>query len=250
MRAVITGASSGIGRDIARVLSARGVELILVARREDRLRELAAALPTRTAYIAADLSKAENCRALYDRLRGTRIDILVNNAGLGVFGAFDETPLEHELQMLDVNVRAAHILMKLFLRDFVRRDSGYILNVASFAGFSAGPLFSSYYASKAYLLRLSQSVSEELRRRGSRVSVSVLCPGPVKTEFDRVAGVTFALPGRPSGWIAEKAVEGLFRRKPVIVPGAEMKLLRVGQRLLPEAAVTRLAYRAQKRKQR
>lgn len=248
MRAIITGASAGIGRDIARALSRRGVELVLVARREERLRELAAMLPTRATWIAADLSQEANCRALYERLYGQRIDILVNNAGRGVFGAFDETPLEQELGMLDVNIRAAHILMKLFLREFVRRDSGYILNVASFAGFSAGPLFSSYYASKAYLLRLSQAVSEELRRRGSRVLVSALCPGPVKTEFDRVAGVHFALPGRSSSWIAERAVEGMFDRKTVIVPGWEMKLLRAGQRLLPETAITRIAYRAQERK--
>ena len=168
MKALVTGASSGIGRDIARGLAARGCDLVLTARREERLRALASELSmVRVTILPADLSSREGCRALYRAAQGENIDILVNNAGLGLFGPFDETDLEAELGMLDVNIIAMHMLMKLFLPDLEAKGRGYILNVASSAAFLPGPLLSSYYASKAYVLRLSEAVAEELRRAGA-----------------------------------------------------------------------------------
>lgn len=152
----------------------------------------------RVTILPADLSSREGCRALYRAAQGENIDILVNNAGLGLFGPFDETDLEAELGMLDVNIIAMHMLMKLFLPDLEAKDRGYILNVASSAAFLPGPLLSSYYASKAYVLRLSEAVAEELRRAGSGVRISVLCPGPVQTEFDQVANVCFSAPSLSS----------------------------------------------------
>ena len=248
MKALITGASSGIGRDIARALAARGVELVLVARREDRLAELARSLPVPVTVIPLDLSREENCFRLYRQLRGTSIDILVNNAGFGLFGAFHETDLRRELEMIDVNIRAVHILTKLFLREFRRRDSGYILNVSSAAAFLPGPLMAAYYATKAYVLRLTEAIHEELRREGSQVKIAALCPGPVHTEFDRVADVRFSVRGLDSRRVAEYAADRLLRGRLVIVPGPLMKITRQAVRLLPEGLLLRASYHMQKRK--
>lgn len=136
MRALITGASSGIGRDMARVLSSQGYELILVARDEEKLKELQKNLKTHSEVIAMDLSIAQNCINLYNQVKKQTIDILINNAGFGVFGEFTETNLEKELQLINTNITAVHILTKLFLQDMVKRNSGHILNVSSVAGFA------------------------------------------------------------------------------------------------------------------
>ncbi len=248
MRAVITGASSGIGRDIARYLSAKGFELVLVARREDRLRQLAEELPVPAEVYPCDLSDPAACVELYRRVSARPVDILINNAGFGVFGAFDETELDRELKLIDVNIRALHILTKLFYRDFVERDSGRILNVSSSAAFVPGPLLSAYYASKAYVLRLTEALHEELRRKGSRVTVSVFCPGPVDTEFDAVADVRFHVKGLRSEQAAKAAVDGMFHGRLVIVPGLLMKVVHVGSRLLPDRLLLHLAWHMQSRK--
>ena len=248
MKALITGASSGMGRDFARELAGRGCDLILAARRVPRMEEIARELKTHVSVIGADLAEAEQCYELHRRTAGERIDILINCAGFGVFGPFDETDLSRELGMIDVNIRALHILTKLFYRDFKERDSGYILNVASSAAFQPGPLLSSYYASKAYVLRLTQALAEELRRDNSRVYIGALCPGPVETEFDSVADVRFSVKGLSSEYVARYAIEKMFRRKTVIVPGFTMKAARFAERFLPDAAIVRAAYHMQRRK--
>lgn len=248
MKALVTGASSGIGRDIARILSEKGYELILTARRAERLEELKKELKTETRTISADLSRAEDCFSLYEQVKDEKIDILVNCAGFGLFGAFEKTDLNRELQMLDVDIRALHILTKLFYRDFKRRDSGYILNVASSAAFQPGPLLSSYYAAKAYVLRLTQALAEELRRSGSHVYIGALCPGPVDTEFNSVADVRFALKGLTSAYVAQYAIDQMFARKIVIVPGTQLKAVRFFERFLPEKLIVGAAYHMQKKK--
>lgn len=250
MLALVTGASSGIGRDMARELSRRGYDLIITARRRDRLEELAEKLPTRVRVIEMDLSRADNCRRLHELTAEEPVDVLINNAGFGVFGAFEESDLERELEMLDINIRATHMLTKLYLRDFLRRGEGMILNVSSSAAFLPGPLLSSYYASKAYVLRLTEAIHEELRRKGSAVYIGVLCPGPVKTEFDRVAGVHFSVKGMDSGRVARYALDQMFRRRMVIIPGAQMKLARQMTRLLPQQMLLRAAWHLQERKAR
>ncbi|WP_085834251.1 SDR family NAD(P)-dependent oxidoreductase [Clostridium merdae] len=249
MKALITGASSGIGRDMARILSRRGYDLILVARRRDRLEELQHHLPSNVKIICCDLRDEKACFALYEQAKGENIDILINNAGFGLFGSFLETDLHRELELLDVNVRAVHILTKLFLRDFVKRDSGYILNVSSSAAFLPGPLLSSYYASKAYVLRLTQAVGEELRRKGSHVYIGALCPGPVKTEFDQVADVHFSVKSMSSQRVAMIAIQQMFSRQPVIIPGSTMKLSKFFMRAIPDSLLVRISYHMQKRKQ-
>ena len=249
MLALVTGASSGIGRDMARELSRRGYDLIITARRRDWLEELAEKLPTRVRVIEMDLSRADNCRRLHELTAEEPVDVLINNAGFGVFGAFEESDLERELEMLDINIRCTHILTKLFLPDFKRRNKGHILNVASSAAFLPGPLLSSYYASKAYVLRLSEAISEELRRAGSQVKISVLCPGPVRTEFNDVAGVRFSIRGLPSPSVAEYAIERMLRGRLVIVPGLDMKLAHLGAHLAPDQLLLRICWHMQKRKQ-
>lgn len=184
MKALITGASSGIGRDMARYLSSLGWELVLTARNISSLRKLSAELKTKTEIIPLDLADEKSVFELYKRCSGKNIDLLINNAGYGIFGEFDKTSLKDELDMINVNIKAVHILTKLFLKDFKRKNRGRILNVASSAGFMTGPLLSSYYASKNYVVRLSLAIHEELRRSKSNVRISVFCPGPVNTNFN------------------------------------------------------------------
>ncbi len=249
MKALVTGASSGIGRDMAEYLSNQGYELILTARRQDRLEEVQQKLKTNSRIICTDLSDPQACIDLYEQVKDEKIDVLINNAGFGLFGAFDTTDLQDELRMMDTNIKAVHILTKLFLKDMKARDCGYILNVASSAAFQPGPLLSSYYASKAYVLRLTQAIYEELRRAGSHVSVSALCPGPVRTEFDSVAGVRFSLNGLESRDVAAYALKKMFARKLVIVPGIVMKLLHFSIRFAPDKLILRTAYHFQKKKE-
>lgn len=252
MKALVTGASSGLGRDMARELARRGYDLILVARRTDLLQKLAEELQAEHEVacqaIGIDLSDAQAIRQLYDQLRQEDISVLINNAGFGLFGQFEATDLDRELEMINVNIRAVHMLTKLFLRDFRKKNDGYILNVASSAGFMAGPLMSTYYATKNYVLRLTQAIAEELHQTGSKVKISALCPGPVDTEFNRVARVHFTVPALKSQDVAMLAIEQLFRGKIIIIPGAFMKLTLFARRFAPEAVVTRIAYHCQSSK--
>ena len=249
MKALVTGASSGIGRDIARVLSNKGYDLILVARREDRLNELKNELKTEVKIIPTDLSKVDECIGLYEKVKNENIDILVNNAGFGVFGEFVNSDLEKELSMIDVNIKAVHILTKLFLKDFKNKNSGYILNVASSAAFTAGPLLSAYYGTKNYVLRLTEAIYEELRRDKSKVYVGVLCPGPVDTEFNDVADVKFSVKPLTSEYVANYAIKNMFKRKLIISPGIVMKVARFFCKITPEKLLLRVCYNIQRSKQ-
>lgn len=248
MKALVTGASGGIGRDIALILSRMGYDLILVSRNTSKLEQVKGHMKTKVEIISADLSVEEECFALYEAVRGQDIHVLVNNAGFGAFGCFWEVPLERELNMLNLNVRAVHILTKLFLEDFRKKDSGYILNVASSAGFLPGPLMATYYATKNYVLRLTEAIYEELRQEGSQVHISALCPGPVDTGFNDRADVRFALPGMRSFDVARYAVKGLFARRVVLIPGITMKLAHLGEKFLGEEALLRVAYSFQHKK--
>lgn len=248
MKALITGASGGIGRDIALILSRMGYDLILVSRNTGKLEQVKKHLNTDVQIISADLSNEKECFDLYEAVKEQGVEILVNNAGFGVFGTFWEIPLEQELNMLNLNVRAVHILTKLFLEDFRKKDRGYILNVASSAGFLAGPLMATYYATKNYVLRLTEAIYEELRKDGSNVHISALCPGPVDTGFNDRAGVKFALPGLRSLDVAKYAVEGMFAKKPVLIPGIAMKLALLGEKFLGEKTLLKAAYYFQHKK--
>ena len=246
MKALITGASSGIGRDIAINLSKKGYDLILVARDLEKLNEVKSKLHTNVEVVSMDVSNAENCKELHEKYQN--IDILVNNAGFGDCGYFTKTSLDKELKMIDTNIVAYHVLTKLYLQDIKQKNSGKILNVASIAGFMPGPLMATYYSTKAYVVRLSEAIREELRREKSNVQISILCPGPVNTNFNKVADVQFALKGLSSEYVAKYAVDKLFKGKFYIVPGWKIKLARFGAKIAPNNFVAKICYNMQRRK--
>jgi len=249
--ALITGASSGIGREMAIILSEMGYDIILAARRTDRLNEVSKVLKTPAEIITVDLSKESNCHSLFEKCKEKDVEILVNNAGFGAFGEFSDTELSRDMDMIDLNVKAVHILTKLFLLEFKKRNKGKILNVASAAGFmSEGPMLSTYYATKAYVLTLSRSIAKELKKEGSAVSVSVLYPGPVRTEIEQVAGVDFRGVGMSAKKCAQIGISGMMRKKTMIIPGALMKCGKFFTKILPDAALGEFAYHFQKAKRK
>ena len=248
MKALITGASSGIGKDMAKYLSELGYDLILVARRKEKLEELAKSLETNVTIYAYDLTDEESVYKLYEITKEEDIDLLINNAGFGLFGTFEKTNLETELKMIDLNVKAYHILTKLFLQDFMKKDSGHILNVCSSAGFMAGPRLSTYYATKNYITKLTMAINEELRQKKSNVKISALCPGPVATEFNKVAKGTFAIKEANSKDVAIYAINKTLKGKMIIVPTLKMKLALFFNRFLPYRLQLIIAYHIQKRK--
>ena len=233
MKALITGASSGIGKNMAYVLANKGIDLILVARNKDELLKIKANVKVNVLVIELDLLKEKNVFKLYEMCKDRNIDILINNAGFGLFGLFTETDLARELEMIDLNIKAYHILTKLFLKDFVEKDNGYILNVASSAGFMAGPRLSTYYATKNYVLKLTMAINEELRQSGSNVVVSALCPGPVNTNFNKVAHGEFSIKEASPKYVAEYAINKLFKKKIIIIPTFRIKLGIFLLRILP-----------------
>ena len=222
MRVLVTGASSGIGRDIARELDKRGYDLVLVARDGKKLEEVKDSLSGKNIeVISMDLSSADNCKKLHDIAKD--IDILINNAGFGAFGKFTETDLKKEIDLINTNITAVHILTKLYLKDMMEKNSGHILNVGSIAGFMPGPLMEAYYASKAYVVRLSEAIRAELQKEKSNVKISILCPGPVDTNFNSVAGVKFSLYSLSSEKVAKYTVKKMLKNKFLIVPGIRNK---------------------------
>ena len=250
MKILITGASSGIGRDMARIFAQKGYNLVLVARNEQKLNELAEELQkedkTEIQIIPMDLSNEENCKELHNRVKD--VDILVNNAGFGDCGEFTKTDLEKELKMIKTNIVAYHILTKLYLKDMKEKNSGKILNVASIAGFMPGPLMATYYSTKAYIVRLSESIREELKKEKSKVQISILCPGPVATNFNNVANVKFHMREANSYKVARYAIEKLLKGQFYIIPGLDVKAGIFFSHFVPSSFVAKITYRVQKRK--
>ncbi len=249
MKALITGATSGIGQSIARKLAKRGWSLILTGRNEMVLGEMQAELCGDTEIIAAELADKSEVFKVYNFCKDKSVDMLVNNAGYGIFGKFDETDLDDELDMINVNITALHILTKLFLRDFKKRNRGIILNVASSAGFLTGPLLSSYYASKNYVVRLSLAIAEELRRDKSDVSITVLCPGPVDTNFNNRAGVSFSMKPISADYAAEYAIEKALSGKLIAIPGFTAQMGVFASRFVPHKLLSAITYNIQKNKE-
>ena len=302
MWALVTGASSGIGRDMSRYLYSLGYSIVIVARDENKLEELKQELEKRETNITSsvenikksnnklesnvknniniynnkhiedssfidknklddsikkkqqiiviseDLSKAENCKKLYEKTKHIKIDLLVNNAGFGVFGYFSETDLEKEINLINTNITAVHILTKLYLRDMISRNKGHILNVASIAGMEPGPLMAAYYASKAYVIRLSRAINKELKKQKSSVKISILCPGPVDTNFNNVAKVVFKAPSMPSEKVAKYGIDKAIKGKLIIIPGILNKSVRFFSKIVPDCILEEVAYHIQRRK--
>ena len=285
MWALVTGASSGIGRDMARYLYLLGYNLILVARDQERMEELKTELYTKyrqeeekenrknkddknsnskdskpkkvnletkqeILIYSIDLSKKEECIKLYENTKNIEIDLLINNAGFGTFGEFSKTDLEKEVNLINTNITAVHILTKLYLKDMIKRNKGHILNVASIAGMEPGPLMAAYYASKAYVIRLSRAVNKELKKSKSDVKISILCPGPVDTNFNNVANVVFKAPSMPSEKVAKYAIDKTLKGKLIIIPGILNKGVRFFSKVLPDAVLEECAYHIQSRKRK
>ena len=248
MKALITGATSGIGMSFAKKLSKRGWELILTGRNEDVLKKMQKKLGGNVEIISADLSQKDEVFRVYDLCKDKNVDMLINNAGYGLFGRFEDIDLDDELNMIGVDVVALHILTKLFLRDFKKKDSGTILNVASAAGFMSGPLLSSYYASKNYVVKLTLAIYEELRREKSNVRITMLCPGPVDTNFNKRAGVDFSMKPISADYAAECALEKAFSGKLFAIPGLGVKLGIWGSRFVPQKMLAAVTYNIQKGK--
>lgn len=250
MKALITGASSGIGRDMARVLGGRGYDLVLVARDENKLLELAEELKQKNGVevqiVSMDLSIEDNCKELHKCV--SDVDILINNAGFGDCGNFTKTDLNKELSMIKTNIVAYHILTKLYLVDMKAKNSGKILNVASIAGFMPGPLMATYYSTKSYVVRLSESIREELRKEKSSVQISILCPGPVETNFNNVANVKFHMREANSFDVAKYAIDKLVKGKFYIIPGLDVKLGIFFSHFVPSSFISKITYMVQKRK--
>lgn len=239
---VVTGASAGLGVEFARQCRARGDELVLVARRKDRLEALAAELGG-VHVLAADLGAAEAPKCLIEEVGalGLEVETLVNNAGFGLSGDFAGQPAARQIEMIDLNVAALTALCRLVLPGMMGRRRGFILNVASTAAFQAGPHSAVYYATKAYVLSLTEALHQEAK--GSGVHVTALCPGPVATEFFEVAGSPdskLAKMGADPAWVVRTGLEGLRRNRAIVVPGLMNKATAQASRLLPRSAMRRL----------
>ena len=240
MKALITGASSGIGRDMAKYLSKLGYDLVVVARNKEALEELKKELKTNVEVIAMDLSKSENCYNLYDQIKD--VDILINNAGFGEFGNFVDTNLKKEISMIETNITALHILTKLYLKDMVEKDKGHIMNVASIAGFMPGPLMATYYASKNYVVSLTRAIDKELKKKKSNVKLSLLCPGPVNTNVNNVANVKFKAKGLSSEYVAKYAIDKMLKNKFMIIPGFWIKCTKFFAKIMPTCLIEEFCY--------
>lgn len=240
MRALITGASSGIGKEMAKYLSEKNVDLVLVSREENKLLEVKESLKTNVEIISMDLSDAQNCVNLFKQVGD--IDILINNAGFGDFGEFSNTDLIKELNMINLNVCAVHTLTKLFLKDMIEKDKGYILNVASIAGFLPGPHMATYHATKAYVLKLTQSIYEEIRRSKSNVKISVLCPGPIQTPFLEKANVKFKSKPMGAESVAKYAIDNMLKGKYMIIPGGGNKIIRILSKIASDKFAGKIVY--------
>jgi short-subunit dehydrogenase len=251
--AVVTGASSGIGAEIARVLAQRGYDLVLVARRQGRLEALQGELTTShggaVETLALDLESPAAPLALHETLvsRGIAVHTLVNNAGFGMRGSFATLPYDRQMAMIELNVSALTKLCRLMLPAMIERRRGGIVNIASTAAYQAGPNMAVYYATKAFVLSLSEALHEEAKRHG--VTVTALCPGPTDTEFSKVADVEmvrkFKFGRMPAAEVARAGIAGYEAGRAVVVPGATNRIGAVAAQLLPRALVRRIAGKLQ-----
>ena len=252
MKALVTGASSGIGREIAIYLSKLGFELIITSRDKEELQILRDMLDTKVKIIVMDLSSEKSAKDLYMLTKNENIDLLVNNAGFGFFGDYQDISLSTELNMIDLNVKTVHILTRLFLKDMVNKNNGFILNVSSSAGLlKGGPLMSTYYATKSYVTSFTGAIYEELRRNKSKVKIAALCPGPVDTNFNNVAGVRFKIKSMKAEEVAKYAIDNiLYSDKVFIVPGLRVKIGLFFARFISAKKLLKMTYKIQRKKKK
>ena len=257
MYAIITGASNGIGKELARCLLSR-LDIILVARSEDKLIKLTKEYNNlskrfmynhKVSYEVCDVSDAKECIRLYDKYKDLDVQVLINNAGSGTFGEFSDIDLDKELNSINTNIIGVHVLTKLFLRDMLKKNRGYIMNVASSAGYMPGsPYMASYYASKAYVLNLTRAILREDSVINSNVYVSALCPGPVDTGFNEAAGIHSNAKGWSARRLAKYAVKKMYEGDEIILPGIVVKATYVGRKIIPDGLLLKIAGKWQEKK--
>lgn len=251
MKALITGASSGIGKSFAYELAKKNIDLILVARREENLQQITQEIQdkfhVKVNYVSLDITNLENVEKLIQENQD--IDILINNAGFGDSGNFLDTDLDKELKMIDLNIKSLHFLTKKYLQIFSQKNYGYILNVSSLAAFQSGPKMATYYATKAYVLHLSEAINYELKKAKKQISITTLCPGPVNTEFNKVANVKFHLKELDPNKVAKKAIIAMFKRKNIIIPSFIEKIGIFFQRFIPRRISLSVVNKIQEKKQ-
>lgn len=249
MYAVITGASSGIGKEIAYELAKRKIDLVIVARRAENLhqikQDIEAKYQVSVVPKAFDLSDLNQCKELHEETKKYNPEIMINNAGFGRVGFFDSIPVEQELAMIDLNIKSLHLLTKLYVNSM---EKGIILNVSSMAAFLPTPFMASYAATKAYVIQFSEAINYELIKQKRDLRVSTLCPGPVETEFSQVAESKMAVKGMSANKCARIAVKGIFKKKRIIIPGLMMKMARFFVRFIPTKIILNFSYKIQTRK--
>lgn len=254
--ALITGASYGIGKELAELFAKDQINLVLVARSKDVLEKLAVDLKQTYSIdaevIASDLSKPTAAYELYEQCQQKQIsiDYLVNNAGFGLYGEFLNTDLQKEIDMIEVNIKSLMVLTKLFLPHMVERGEGKILNVASMASFQPGPLMAVYYATKSFVLHFSEALANELK--GTGVTVTALCPGPTETMFGKRAGLDqsklFQRGVMDAKTVAKLGYRGFMAGKTIVIPGVMNRLSAFCIRFLPRSLVTRIVRQIQERR--
>lgn len=246
MKALITGASSGIGLSFSKYLNDLGYDLVLVTRKKDKLEDLVKDYKVNVKIEELDIKNINDLEKLFSNNKD--IDMLINCAGFGLFGEFINTDLDRELEMIDVNIKTLHVLTKLYVKEMVKNNRGYILNVASMAGFSSGPLMSTYYATKNYVIALSEALNFELKKKNKNVIASCLCPGPVNTNFNRVAGVKFNDRGINSDYVAKYGIDNLLKGKTIIIPTLKFKMAAFFRRFAPRKLILNIIYNYQHKK--
>jgi len=240
MLALITGGTSGIGKDIAISLGKRGYDLIVVSRHSGDLKEIKANVKTNVEFFSFDLSKEDECYRLLDETKDLDIDIFVNNAGFGDIGYITKTDLNKEINMIKLNDIATLILGKSFLLRFIKKDKGHVLFVASAAAFGVAPYMNVYYATKSFVYSLAHGYYRELKDMKSHVKIHVLCPGPVKTRFEKTANAKFKIGSLSSKYVGNYCVKKMFRGKFTIVPGFSIKLGHLFSHFVPKKMISKL----------
>lgn len=250
MKCLITGASSGIGKDIAKVFSDKGYETILVSKGKERLENASKEIKNSRIFIA-DLTKSDDVDKLMEFIKKEKPEVVVNNAGFGHFGFYDEIDINLELDMIRVNVVALQKITKACLSYMNDEKDYYILNTASLAGLMmGGPLLSTYYATKSYVRSYTLGLYKELMVKNKNVHISVLCPGPVDTNFNNVAGGSFSVKPLTSEYVAKYAVDKLFKDKLIIIPGFFNKLSYYFGKLVSAKTILNFAYKIQENKRK
>ncbi len=249
MKALVTGASSGIGLEISKYLVEIGYDVVGIGRNEKNLINLNNELGKKFSYLIKDLSNYEEVIQIYEETKNENIDFLINCAGIGSYGDFISSDLNSDIQMLNVNVMALHILTKLYLKDMIRNNKGYILNISSLSGFMPGPLMAEYYATKAYVTNLTLAIREEIKYlKNNNTIISVGCPGPVNSNFNNKLNVIFKEKPLSSKYVAKYMIDQCLKGKMIIVPGLRNKMARIFSKILSTKILLKFVYNIQNSK--